>query len=310
MFTAALFYAKQHPQLHWIMTAALPAFLIEAFFYLGSVFATPREWFSLMLSKRLQGLVLWLSALMPYLIFASLAGTLQRNAIEVLAFLTGVLAFWYLLLPRRVAYDVGFLLVAAAPMVLRIFPRLYLAPDPRPQIDVLGHLMWIRLGIVTLLVFREWDPGAFGLWPKAQEWRVGFACYAAALIPLAIVAVPLHDLQFAPMRGEWWKITGLAIATFFGVLWVLALGEELFFRGVIERAFLTKWRSRWFAILLSALLFGSAHLWFHHFPNWQRGLVATILGIACGFAYAQSGGVRAPMVTHALVVTTGKLLFR
>lgn len=254
--------------------------------------------------------MLWLSALLPYLIFASLAGTLQRNAIEVLACLTAVLAFWYLLLPRRVAYDAGFLLVAAAPMVLRVFPRLYVAPDARPQIDVLGHLMWIRLGIIALLVFREWDPGAFGLWPKAQEWRVGFACYAAALIPLAIVAVPLHDLQFAPMHGEWWQVAGLAIATFFGVLWVLALGEELFFRGVIERAFLTEWRSRWFAILLSALLFGSAHLWFHHFPNWQSGLVATVLGIACGVAYAQSGSVRAPMVTHALVVTTGKLLFK
>lgn len=292
------------------MAAALPAFLAEAFFYLGSVFSATREWFSLIPSRRSQGLALWLSALIPYLIFASLAGTLQRNAIEVLVFLTGVLAFWYLLLPRRAAYDAGFLLIAAAPMVLRVFPRLYVAPDPRPQIDVLGHLMWIRLGIVALLIFREWDPGAFGLWPRAREWRVGFACYAAALIPLALVAVPLHEMQFAPIRGEWWKIAGLAIATFFGVLWVLALGEEVFFRGVVERAFLIEWRSRWLAILLSALLFGSAHLWFHHFPNWQRGLVATVLGIACGVAYTQSGGVRAPMVTHALVVTTGKLLFK
>jgi len=292
------------------MAAALPAFLAEAIFYLGSIFAATRERFSHLPSRQLQGLVLWISALFPYLIFASLAGTLQRNAIEVLAFLTGVLAFWYVLLPRRPAYDIGFLLVAAAPMILRVFPRLYVSPDPRPQIDVLGHLMWIRLGIVALLIFREWNPGEFGLWPKAREWRVGFACYAAALIPLASLAVFLRDLRFAPMQGEWWQVTGIAIATFFGVLWVLALGEELFFRGVIERAFLIEWRSRWFAILLSALLFGTAHLWYHQFPNWQRGLVAAVLGIACGVAYAQSNSVRAPMVTHALVVTTGKLLFR
>ncbi len=310
MFAAALFYTKQHPQLHWIMNAALPAFLAEAVFYLGSVFAAPRAWFSQVLPRRLQGLTLWLSALIPYLIFASFAGTFQRNTIEVLALLTGVLAFWYILLPRRPAYDIGFLVIAAAPMALRVFPRLYVAPDPRPQVDVLGHLMWIRVGLVALLVFREWNPGAFGLWPKPQEWRVGFLCYATALIPLALLVLSLHDLRFAPVRGEWWQVAGLALATFFGVLWVLALGEELFFRGVIERAFLAEWRSRWSAILLSALLFGCAHLWFHHFPNWQRGLVATVLGIACGVAYAQSGSVRAPMVTHALVLTTGKLFLK
>ncbi len=295
------------------MNAALPAFLAEAIFYLGSVFAAPRTWFSnlhRMPLRLLQPLMLWASALIPYLMFASIVGTLQRNTTEVLAFLTGVLVFWYILLPRRLAYDVGFLLVAAAPMALRVFPRLYATPDPHLRIDVLGHLMWIRLGIVVLLVFRDWNPGAFGLWPKLQEWRVGILCYAAALIPLALLAISLGDLRFAPQRGEWWQVAGLAIATFFGVLWVLALGEELLFRGVIERAFLTEWRSRWLAILVSAVLFGSAHLWFHHFPNWQRALVASVLGIACGVAYAQSGSVRAPMVTHALVVTTGKLLFR
>jgi predicted Abi (CAAX) family protease len=47
----------------------------------------------------------------------------------------------------------------------------------------------------------------------------------------------------------------------------------------------------------------------HGFPNWRWASVVTLLGIACGIAYAKSGSVRAPMVTHAFVVTTWRLLF-
>jgi membrane protease YdiL (CAAX protease family) len=93
-------------------------------------------------------------------------------------------------------------------------------------------------------------------------------------------------------------------------LWVVALGEELFFRGVIERALLNGWRSPVPAVLLSAILFGSAHLWFHEFPNWRRALIATLLGLGCGMAYLRNGSVRAPMVTHALVVTTWRVFFK
>ena len=201
-------------------------------------------------SRRLQGLVLWLSAVLPYLIFASLAGTLQRNAIEVLAFLTGVLTFWHLLLPearglrcwlpagrRRADGPASF---SPALCCARSAPANRRAGSP--DVDPAGHCCAVGLSRV--------GPGRVWLMAESAEWRVGFACYAAALIPLAILAVPLHDLQFAPMRGEWWQVAGLGIATFFGVLWVLALGEELFFRGVIERALLTEWRSRWLAILL------------------------------------------------------------
>jgi predicted Abi (CAAX) family protease len=38
-------------------------------------------------------------------------------------------------------------------------------------------------------------------------------------------------------------------------------------------------------------------------------LVATLLGLACGAAYLRSGSVRAPMVTHAFVVTTWRIFF-
>ncbi len=292
------------------MLAALPAFFVEAVFYLGSVFQETREWFQAIRPRRLQGVLLWVSALVPYLVFAIFAGTFETRAFEVIAALTAVLTFWYLALPRRAAYDVGFMVIAAAPVILRVFPRIYVSPDVHLRMDVLGHLMWIRMAIAALLIFREWNPGAFGFWPRAFEWRVGILYYFAAIVPIVLLALSLHDVRFEPARGEWWQIAGLGLGTFFGILWVVALGEDLLFRGVVQRAILDRWQSPAAAILVSAALFGSVHLWFSHFPNWQRAVVVTALGIACGLAYLQSRSVRASMVTHALVVTTWRVLFK
>lgn len=291
------------------MTAALPAFLVEAGFYLGSVFEQTRNYFSRIRIARLQGAALWVSALLPYCIFSVANGTFERNAFYLLAVLTGVFAFWYVLLPRRTAYDVGFLVIAAAPVVLRVFPRIYRSPDAT-RVDVLGHLMWIRLGIAALLILREWQPGPFGFWPRRHEWRSGFLWYLIFVVPVVLLALGTHDVHFEPLTGPWWRIAAIGIGTFFGVLWVVALGEELFFRGVIERGLLNVSGSAVLAIGVSAVLFGSVHLGFRHFPDWRRALTATLLGVAVGIVYARSNSVRAPMVTHAFVVATWRVFFR
>ncbi len=292
------------------MTAALPALLLEVTFYLASMFQSIRDFFARLSSWRAQAGLLWISALLPYLVFSLSAGTFLRNAFFVLALLTAVFSFWYAVLPRRFAYDAGFLIVAAAPILLHVFQRIYLAPDPHVRLDILGHLMWIRLGVLALLVLRGWKPGPFSLWPQRREWSSGFTWFLLFVLPIIALDLALHDSRFEPLRGGWWQVTAIAIGTFFGILWVVALGEELFFRGVIERAVLNRSASPALAIVLSSLLFGAAHLWFHQFPNWRRACVAFLLGIACGIAYWRSGSVRAPMVTHALVVTTWRVLFK
>lgn len=310
LFAAAFYLLQRAPQAQWITTAALPAFLLEAVFYLASMFEETRAWFSRIDSRRAQASMLWLSAVVPYIVFSFSAGTFQRDAFYLLAVLCGVLAFWYAQVPRRIAYDIGFLVIAAAPIVERVFSRIYQSPDPQFHIDILGHLMWIRLGVMALLVLREWDPGPFSFWPRATEWRIGLLWYAAVLIPIVLVALAVHDARFEPLRAPWWRVALIAAGTFFGILWVVALAEELFFRGVIERALYDTSRSPALAIIISALVFGAAHLWFHQFPDWRHAVVATVLGLACGIAYVQSGSVRAPMVTHAFVVVTWRVFFK
>jgi membrane protease YdiL (CAAX protease family) len=201
--------------------------------------------------------------------------------------------------------------VAAAPVLLGVFPRIYRSPDAHLRIDVLGHLMWIRMGIMALLVLRAWDPGPFSFWPRSREWKAGFSYYALAVLPIIGFALAVGDVQLERLHGAWWQVVGLGLGTFFGMLWVVALSEEFFFRGLIERALLNTWGSAAAAIGVSAVVYGSVHLpWNHEFPNWRHAAVVTLLGVVLGIAYSRTGGVRAPMVTHALVVTTWRLFFK
>jgi membrane protease YdiL (CAAX protease family) len=104
-------------------------------------------------------------------------------------------------------------------------------------------------------------------------------------------------------------VAGIGIGTFFGILWVVALGENLLFQGVIVQAIRKAWGSPIAAVLIASALFGCAHLWFHEFPNWRRALVAGALGVPFGILYLRSGSVRAVMVTHSLVVAVSRVLF-
>ena len=289
------------------MASALPAFCAEAFFYVAAGFSETRNWLARIPFERAQAVLLWVSALVPYLIFSVAAGTLDSHAFYLLAGLTAVLSFWYAVLPQRFAYDFGFLVIAAAPVFLRVFGRIYRSPDPHMlrNVDILGHLMWIRVGIVALLVLRGWNPGPFSFWPRLREWKSGLFYYALTVIPVVVLALSLRDVRFEPLHGAWWQIAGVALGTFFGMLWVVALSEELFFRGFVERALLDYWRSPAIAIAVSALIYGCAHL-----PNWRHAVVVTVLGLALGSAYWRDGSVRSPMVTHALVITTWRVLFK
>jgi membrane protease YdiL (CAAX protease family) len=306
LVAAAIFYHRQHPHLSWIFSAALPAFLCEAVFYLASIFKQTREAFKKLRVPKLQALLVWVSAFTPYLILSLAGHTFDRNSFYLLAGLSAVLSFWYVVLPRRAVYDVGFLIVAAAPQITKVFARLYVLR----QMDILGHLMWIHVGIVALLVLREWKPGEFSFWPTPREWQIGFFLFVLAIGPLIGLSQAVHYAHFVVPRAQWWQLAGEGLGTFFGILWVVALSEELFFRGFIQRALENHWRNPILAIIISAMLFGAVHLWVHAFPNWPYALVAGMLGVACGLAYWWGGSVRASMVTHAFVVVTWRLFFR
>jgi membrane protease YdiL (CAAX protease family) len=71
-----------------------------------------------------------------------------------------------------------------------------------------------------------------------------------------------------------------------------AVGEELLFRGVLQRMFFQKFGQAWPAILLSAFLFSSMHMQFYGF------LPRFVLGILLGAVYWYSGSLWTAILGH------------
>jgi membrane protease YdiL (CAAX protease family) len=78
-------------------------------------------------------------------------------------------------------------------------------------------------------------------------------------------------------------------------------GEELFFRGLLQRGLLQELQhldvayAQWISIALASLIFGVCH-WI----NREYALAAGIVGIYLGVLFFYSGNLLAPITTHAV----------
>jgi membrane protease YdiL (CAAX protease family) len=302
-----LYALQQHIPMR-IALEVLPAFLLEAaFFYALAVERVRLKVDGL--GSRTVAFALVLAAVAPYTVGAIGAGAFRWQSLLWIAVLSAAASFWYVLLPRTPAADVLFLVLMAVVMVTRIFHQLYLTPYPRLQFETLGHAMWVRTGAFAMLSVRRVSGVGFGFWPEKREWKIGALYYLLFLPVAAGVAWWIGFGQPVLSKTGWEKTSLLAVATFFGVLWVLALGEEFFFRGLLQQ-WMTGWlKNATAGLLVTSILFGSVHLWFRKFPNWRFAVMAAIAGLFYGLAFQKARSIRASMVTHALVVTTWRIFF-
>jgi len=308
---AAAVLSNRSPQhSHWITAWLLPAFLIEAACYLVCGFPQARAAFASIPGAGCQALLLFATGLAPFLLLRSGSSyPFQPRAYALFGGLLAIAAFWYVALPRRPAFDAGFLIIAAAPMVARLFPRLYPTEEAGLHIDILGHLMWCRVTLLSFFVIRGWESGPLSFWPAAREWRIGALLFLPCALAAGFAARLFHFADFSMMPGAWWLVAAKGIGTFLGILWVVAFWEEAFCRGVIVPALTRAAVPTVVVVSLSSVAFGGVHLWYNRFPNWPYFGVAGIAGVFYAIAYLRTGSVRASMVTHALTVTCWRLLF-
>ncbi len=298
----------------WVAAPVCAAFLIELPFYLLPGFRAVRERLETLGRSRLAG-IMAATALIPYLIYSVPTGVFALSGFGPLMIIVAAVAFWYVMLPRTAASDGLFLGLVAAIVLTRIFGWIYADPIPKLRIEYLGHVMLIRLAAMSVLALRGGSGAEFRFWPSRREWLAGLRWFAALLPCAAIVYWSLGLVEWRPHPLG----LPLATATFFGVLWVLALSEEFFFRGLLQR-----WLEQWLgaaisgrkaasfaALICASVLFGAAHLGFAHaFPNWRFSLVAGVAGIFYGLAWRETRTVQSSMVTHALVVTVWRVFLK
>ncbi len=285
-----------------IVLPALAAVLLEVSLYASLAFEEIRcrwrwQWVALLAAG-------------PYLLYTLPLGLAAPAPLAVIILLAAAASAWFRFVPRGRFADFAFIALMAAPLIFKLFPLIYPKAHDDLRLDFLGQLLWIRAGVVAVLHDRAQRGIHFGFIPSKHEWVIGLKWFVFALPMVLGLVMATGFASFVLPTAPWWTTTAATASTFLGILWVVALSEEFFFRGLLQQWLSEITRSRWAALLIASTLFGAAHLGFRNFPNWRFALIAGVTGVFYGLSFEKGNGIRAAMVTHALLVTVWRTLFR
>lgn len=219
-------------------------------------------------------------------------GLLTPLSLGVLALLLGLCE----LARRR-----GSALAISAAIVLALALALHRLPGFTPLVLFQGkldaHSSELRLSwqldklLAGLSLMLLWRPEA-----RPRPWRQGGGQYVAIMLLLATtlaLAVTLGLIQWAPR-----PLDLPALHWAFGNLFLTCFAEEVLFRFLLQDELTHRWQDKdWgdgAAVLLGALLFGSAHL----AGGVPYALLAALAGVAYGWAYQLSRRRWVPVLLH------------
>lgn len=309
---AAIYAASRHlPEA--VVIPIVAAFLMQISFYLALGFPEMRGWLARCFSPpRLAAIaVVW--AMTPYLIYSLPTGVFRFSALAKLGGLAGTLSFVFIVFPvkgsRLTWPDVLAAGTIAAALLSGVLRQVYLSPIPGLRLESMGHVMIIGLGAMAFLCLRQVEGTGFRFQTSREEWKTGIKQLLLFLIPGAPLALLTGAVHFQPVRTEPWLYPLQAAGTFLGMYAVVALSEELFFRGVLQNLSAANLGGTTPAQAAASIIFGLCHLPFRGFPNWRFAALATLLGWFCGQAYRETRSVVASSLTHALAISAWRLIF-
>lgn len=293
------------------------AFLLQASVYLVLGFPQVRKHIEERLPAARLALVILLLSLAPYLVYSVPTGVFSVLALAKLALLCAAVAFAFVAAPpkdgRFSPQDALVLAVLAYPMISGLSPmfrEIYAGPSAEiPRLDVLGKIMLIPLGATAFLSIRRVPQSGYRFAISRGDFAAGVRNFLLFLPFGVVLALGLGVVQWGPQTFDGWTYLPELAGNMLGIYAVVALGEELYFRGILQNLLSRRMGSVWRAQLIASVLYGAAHLSTRGFPNWGHALVTAVLGWFCGRAYRQTDSVVASAVTHTLVVLTWRYLF-
>jgi membrane protease YdiL (CAAX protease family) len=135
-------------------------------------------------------------------------------------------------------------------------------------------------------------------WGDLRAALLGLAGFAVVGLPLGVW---IGFLRYNPALPRWQEV----IVGIVGGYVLVALPEELLFRGIIQNLAARRAKNGWVALLAASAVFGLAHLnnttRGYAVPNWAYVAMATLAGLAYGWVWQRTKKVTASAVTHTLV---------
>ena len=252
--------------------------------------------------------------LLPYLM-ARLPAPVTAELVREVAFLALYLLLPVLLLLMRKAparpldaLDLVALLLLWLPFELGWLPAVKVALAPGMKLPL---VQFIALGQALLLyrIVRPLELG-FDFRLSRADLRLALAATAAFLALALPLGLWLDFIKVAPAPLN--AVTLLAVPI--GGYFLVALPEELLFRGIIQNLLERRLGRGLAPLLATAAIFGLAHLNnfspHHAPPNWHYAFMAALAGIAYGWVWQRTGKVTAAAITHVLVNWGWLALFR
>src|SRR5512143_2343900 len=126
--TAGYVYALQRGIPSSVVLAALPAFLLEATLFLTLGVESWRKRLDRLRPAGVAALLV-VAAIAPYCAASLAFGSFRWQALAGIALLSGLVSFWYVVLPQKPPVDLLLLALMAAVVLTKVFATLYIRPD-------------------------------------------------------------------------------------------------------------------------------------------------------------------------------------
>ncbi len=242
--------------------------------------------------------------LIPYVLYTAATPARNLAGLIVLACPVAVILSVYVFIPaktqRMTWQDVAVMTVLALPLYLGWYRYIWSFPV---YLDAMARLFVVALAAFALLSVRP-------LAGVGYEWRLSRSDFLAALKQLTFYTAVGIPLGFALHFIAWHpRHVGVAVCfSFIGIFLLIAVPEELLFRGMLQNLLERSMASHYAARVVASVVFGLSHI-HHGFPNWRYVIMATVAGWFYGTAWHDRRSIVASAITHAAVDTLWRHFF-
>ena len=178
-------------------------------------------------------------------------------------------------------------------------------PD-QPFASALNVLVGISVGVFSVVCVRGVDHVGYEWRLRAVDWLAAgrlFLIFAPVAILLGLAS------GFLAIAGSF-TAPGPLLFMALGIFLVIAVPEELLFRGILQNVLEKSLGHRNLALGVTAVVFGLAHLNNGPHADWRYVGLATLAGWFYGRAYLKTRNLMAPTLLHTLVDTVWRGFFR